>query len=104
MIMVSLSNKTKATEYLEVMLRYLTASIDSKKTDELKTEIEKAIKAGGEIMPTIAEKWVQDGRKEREIEIAEKMIYEGMDNAQIRNVTGLSIKKIEDIRKSLNKK
>jgi lysyl-tRNA synthetase class I len=103
-LLITLSSKTKATEYLEVLLRYLTASIESKKTENLKTEIEKVIKYGGDIMPTIAEKWVKEGKKERDIEICEKLIERSMDNGEIRNITGLSIKKIEEIRKSLKSK
>jgi predicted transposase/invertase (TIGR01784 family) len=103
-LLITLSSKTKATEYLEVMIRYLTASIESKKSENLKTEIGKVIKFGGDIMPTIAEKWVKEGALKKEIEICEKLIERNMDNAEIRNITGLSIKKIEDIRKSLKNK
>jgi predicted transposase/invertase (TIGR01784 family) len=107
-LLFKLSNKTKATEYLEVMLRYLVASVDSKKTGKLEKEIGKAIKSRGEIMPTIAEKWVQEGKiegkKEEKLEIAEKMLQKGLSNADIRDITGLSIKKVEAIRNSLKRK
>ena len=59
-------------------------------------------------MPTIAEKWVQEGRKEGKIEgiaeLTEKMLQKGLSNADIRDITGLSIKKIEEIRDSLKRK
>lgn len=100
----TLSGKTKATEYLEVMMRYLVTSVDNKKTQELTIEIEKALKGRGDIMPTIAEKWVQDAIQERDIEITKKMIEKGLKNTDIRDISGLSIKKIEKIRKSLEKK
>jgi len=103
-LLVTLSNKTKATEYLEVLMRYLVASVDSKQSEALKAEIEKTIKYGGDIMPTIAEKWVQEGVEKEKIKTAEKLIELDMDNAQIRTVTGLAIKKIEEIRKTLNSK
>jgi hypothetical protein len=53
-------------------------------------------------MPTIAEKWVRDGIEKGKIEDAEKMIEKRMTNADIRDITGLSIKKIEEIRKNLS--
>jgi hypothetical protein len=53
-------------------------------------------------MPTIAEKWVQDGIEKEKISTAEKMIEKGMTNADIRDITGLSIKRIEEIRKNLS--
>jgi predicted transposase YdaD len=57
-------------------------------------------------MPTIAEKWYQDGIakgiekgiEEGKIEDAHKMIDKGMTNADIRDITGLSIKKIQELR------
>ena len=55
-------------------------------------------------MPTIAEKWVQEGKQEEKLEIAEKMLQRGLSNADIRDITGLSIKKIEEIRDSLKRK
>jgi predicted transposase/invertase (TIGR01784 family) len=98
----ALSSKNTAMEYIEVMLRYMTASVDSKRSDDLKVEIEKALKGGGDIMPTIAEKWVEEGEKKKELEICRKLIEMKLDNAQIRNATGLSIKKIQEIRMSLS--
>lgn len=63
-IVNKLSTKTKSTEYLEVMLRYLWASVDNKNQDALKTEIIKTIKAGGTAMPTIAEALKLEGKLE----------------------------------------
>ena len=103
-LFITLSNKSKATEYLEVLMRYLVASVDSKQTEKLKTEFKKAIKYGGNIMPTIAEKWTQDAIAKEKINTAEKMIEKGMTSGDIRDITGLSIRKIEEIRKSLNSK
>lgn len=96
-ILNKLSTKTKATEYLEVMLRYLWTSVDNKNHDALKTEIIRTIKAGGTAMPTIAEAI----KLEEKLEITQKMIEKGMTNAVIKDITGLSIKAIENLRKSL---
>jgi predicted transposase/invertase (TIGR01784 family) len=96
-----LSSKSNATEYLEVMLRYLFASLDSSKSEMFKEEVVKAIKSGGTIMPTIAEELLKKGRQEGKLEDAEKMIQKGMTNADIRDITGLSIKEIDGLRKSV---
>jgi predicted transposase/invertase (TIGR01784 family) len=103
-LLFTLSSKTKATEYLEILLRYLATSVDCENTDELKTEITKVIKTGENIMPTIAEKWVQDGQLKEKLITAEKMLKKGLPNCDIRDFTGLSIKKIEEIRKTLKNK
>ncbi len=55
-------------------------------------------------MPTIAEKWVQEGIEKGKIEDTEKMISLGMNNTEIRKITGLSIKKISEIRQKLQNK
>jgi predicted transposase YdaD len=66
--------------------------------DDLKTEVEKSIEYGGEKMPTIAEKWFQDGKIEGKIEDALKMIELKMSNEEIQKITGLDMEKIEDLR------
>jgi len=62
-------------------------------------------------MPTIAEKWVQEGVKigiekgieKGKTEDAGKMISLGMNNTDIRKITGLPISKIEEMRKKVKK-
>ncbi len=55
-------------------------------------------------MPTIAEKWVQEGVDKEKINTTEKLINAGMDNAEIRKISGLSIKRISEIRHKLQNK
>jgi predicted transposase/invertase (TIGR01784 family) len=103
-LLFTLSSKSEASEYLQVMIRYLMSSVDNKKTEELGIEVEKVIKSGGTFMPTIAEKLIQEGMQKEKLENAEKMLKKGISNADIRDITGLSIKKIEQIRNSLKRK
>ncbi|KMQ49399.1 hypothetical protein CHISP_3693 [Chitinispirillum alkaliphilum] len=49
-------------------------------------------------MPTIAEKWYQDGKTEGKIEAAQKMIELGMSDEQIEKITALGIEKIRELR------
>ena len=110
-LLTTLSSKKKSTEYLEVLLRYLFATVDSKKADDLRQEIKKSIEQGETIMPTIAEKWIQEGIQEgmekgmekKESEIIKKMIDSGMSNAEIRKISGTGLKKIEEIRRKKTK-
>ena len=48
-------------------------------------------------MPTIVQQVKSEGRKERDIEIAKKMIEKGMDVDTIVDITGISRKKLEEI-------
>ena len=106
-------------EYLEVFLRYLFATVDDEKEPELKKRIQKSIGKGRKSMPTIAEKWIKQGieqgielgiekgREEGREEGIEKtvinMIKAGMNNADIRKLSGLSLHKIEALRKKAPK-
>jgi hypothetical protein len=46
----------------------LTASVDSARIGDLKQVVLKSIDEGGEIMPTIAEKWIHEGeQKEKKV-------------------------------------
>jgi predicted transposase/invertase (TIGR01784 family) len=106
-LLLSLSDKRTKTEYLEVLLRYLGATTDIDQIDDLKTVIEKTIENGGNKMPTIAEKWFQDGKTEGKtegkiegkIEVADKLMDIGMSDEQIIKATGLELNQIEELRK-----
>jgi predicted transposase/invertase (TIGR01784 family) len=59
-------------------------------------------------MPTIAEKWLQEGIEKgiekTQLEIVEKMILNGMGDADIHKITGMPLEKIRQVRKKLRKK
>ena len=114
-----LGNKTRATEYIELFLRYLMSTIETDKKEVFTKEIVKTLKEGGTIMPTIAESYIQEGIErgfekgiekgfekgiEKGIENgklddAEKMIALGMSTGDIRKITGLSRSQIDGLRK-----
>ena len=108
-----LEEKTK-TEYLETLLRYLSSVSNTEQLDILKSEVDQFIEHGGEIMTTIAEKWVQEGiekgklegkregKLEGKLEIAKKMLRMGLNNEQIIEITGLSRDKIEELMENKN--
>jgi predicted transposase/invertase (TIGR01784 family) len=95
-------NKSTELEDIEVVLRYLTASVDSSKMADLKRAVITFIETGGKLMPTIAEKWLLEGEakgiKKGKIQDAQKMIAKEMSTADIHEITGLSIQKIDSLR------
>ena len=53
---------------------------------------------------SIFEKGIEKGIEKRDDEIVEKMILNDMCNANIRKITGVSLSKIEQIRKRVRKR
>ena len=58
-----LNDKQKGTKYLEILLRYLADSARNLTVEDIEEPVKKIIE-GGDIMSTIAEKWVEQGRQE----------------------------------------
>lgn len=53
-------------------------------------------------MTELGKSLIDEGKKEKAIEIAKKAILKGMDNKTIQELTDLSIEDIELIRKVMN--
>lgn len=114
-MMALLSEKRKKTEYLETFLRYLVSTVDNSKFEVIKTELKRTVDKGDDLMPTIAQMWIKEGMekgvekgvekgiekgiKKEKMETAKKMIQLNMSTEDIRKITGLSIKKIDELRK-----
>jgi predicted transposase/invertase (TIGR01784 family) len=118
-----LSNASHATEYIELFIRYLVSAVGSEKQDNLTKVITTSLKDGGIVMPTIAEKWLQEGiekgieqgieqgiergkvrgAEEKELEMVEKMLQNNISIDDIRKITGMSLAKLEQIRKKVKK-
>jgi len=61
-LMKDMAAKTTGMEYLETFLRYIVNATDTINEKDLKDIITKIFPKGGEaIMPTIADKWIQQG-------------------------------------------
>ena len=99
----SLSQKTRKTEVLETFLRYLSTTLDSSEIENVSKELEATLSSGGVNMPTMAEKWLQEGMEKGRAEGLEKgkletaamLLKMGMSVEKIREATGLDIEKIE---------
>ncbi|MCK4763036.1 MAG: Rpn family recombination-promoting nuclease/putative transposase [Candidatus Aminicenantes bacterium] len=111
-----LTDKKKGAEYLGVLLRYLTGSARNLTEEDLEESVTKIIE-GGDLMSTIAEKWVQkgreqgrkegiekgiekgrkEGREETRREMAKRLIQKAIDLNIIADATGLSRREIDSL-------
>ena len=61
-LLSELKGKHSGLEYLETVLTYLSSGTDKVDEDDIRQAVEKAfLPIGGEIMPTLAEKWMEQG-------------------------------------------
>ena len=72
-----LENKKTGLEYLEALLRYIINATDKITKDDLQKAI-KTIPQGGNIMPTIAETWIEEGYQKGIQEGIQKGIQKGI--------------------------
>lgn len=57
-----LLNKRSGLEYLETLLRYVASGSDQIREEEIERGIKEVLREkGGDIMPTVAEKWIEQG-------------------------------------------
>ncbi len=62
-LLYKLFQQERGIEYIETILRYLTVGSDKITQDDLDKAIEQTFPEGGELMPTIAQKWMEQGEK-----------------------------------------
>ena len=111
-LLMELEDKSRGTEYLEILLRYLSNSAEHVKVEELRETVAEFFKQGGDIMPTIVQQIktevenkyrtevekvkteLDELKKDRE-KIAQKM--KGMAIDTIADITGISREKLEKI-------
>ena len=61
-LLQELEKKRSGLEYLETVLRYLAHGTDKINAEDLRKAVETALpETGGTVMPTIAEKWIEQG-------------------------------------------
>lgn len=89
-----------------VLLRYLTRSARDLTKEELEETVTRVFEEqGGDIMSTIAEKWIEEGVKigvekgmeKAKLETARELVKNGVDIDVIARSTGLSRGEIEEL-------
>ncbi|HLP57522.1 MAG TPA: Rpn family recombination-promoting nuclease/putative transposase [Candidatus Deferrimicrobium sp.] len=101
-----LKDKEKGTEYLEVLLKYLTGSARNLPVDELNETVIQLFEEGGDLMATIAEKWIEvgkdqgkkegkrEGKKEGKWDVVKNSLKEGLSIKTIERITGFPAEEI----------
>ena len=80
-LIYELLDQETATAYIQTVLRYMAAGSDKLSQEDLKTIVLKVIEEGDDLMPTLAEQWVEEGREEGEKIGLKKGREEGRDAA-----------------------
>ncbi len=115
-----LKDKSKGTEYLEVLLRYMSRSAKYLTKDELMESVSNILKDGGEIMQTIAEQWIEQGIEQgveqgvkqgvkqgvekNKWEVVKNSLRVGLNIKTIAEITGLPVRKIEQMKSKIDLK
>ncbi len=114
---MELSSKERFTEYLEVILRYITSAAQDIPGEKIRETLDKVLKDGGNIMPTLAQKWKQEGidigrqrgkqegrqegrqegSKDKAQAVAQNMMEDGFPFKAISKYTGLSEEEIKKL-------
>ncbi len=84
----------KDRERLLFFLTYIVATQEIS-PDELGKMLTESQMNGGDIMPTLAQRWVKEGKKLEKVKIAKKLIKKGIDLNIIAESTGLSRQEVE---------
>jgi predicted transposase/invertase (TIGR01784 family) len=94
-----LKDKKKGTEYLEVLIKYLSRSAGNLPEKELNESVTQLFEEGGVIMQTLAEKWKKEGKREGKKEgikeTAKRMLLNDFSVEQVVTGTGLSEKEVK---------
>jgi predicted transposase/invertase (TIGR01784 family) len=104
-----ISDKTKLTEYFEVMLKYLAVSAKNLKDEDLKDSVTKVLSEGGEIMATLAEQWmrqgeergIQKGIQKNTMDIIKNSLKAGLPIPTIEEITGIPAEEINRLKQKL---
>ena len=78
-----LAGRRTGLEYLETILRYLSKGTDKLSSRELEQVISEVFAEGEELMPTIAEQWLEQGRAEGLVRGREEGREEGREAALV---------------------
>lgn len=63
-LLLELEDKTKGTEYLEILLRYFSNNAENVKEEQIQESVTNFLEQGGVIMSTLAQQWKEIGLQE----------------------------------------
>jgi hypothetical protein len=99
-LFLELHDKRKGIEYLEVLLRYLASGARDIKEEELLESVTQILEEGGDIMQTIAEKWMEQGMEK----FVKNSLKEGLPIETIKRITGFPEEKINRMKEKMGLK
>ncbi len=100
-LFLELGSKTRGTEYLEALLRYLAKSARDLTRDELRESVTQIMEKGGNTMATIAEQWIEEGMEKVTWNVVRNSIKEGLSIKTIEKITGLPTEKINRMKEEM---
>lgn len=103
-LFLELHDKRKGIEYLEVLLRYLASSARDIKEEELLESVTQILEEGGDIMQTIAEKWIKKGKEQGMEKFVKSSLKEGLPIETIKRITGFPEEKINRMKEKMDLK
>jgi RNase P/RNase MRP subunit POP5 len=88
-LLSSLLEKRSGLEYLETILRYVASGSDKIREEDIESAVREVLrKNGGDIMPTVAEKWIEQGMQQG--------VEQGMQRGFLQALRGALIEVLED--------
>ena len=108
-LLKDLLNKRSGLEYLETLLRYVASGSDQIREEEIECGIKEILREkGGDIMPTLAEQWIEQGIQQGILETSRTALIEVLEERfeTVSQTLRNRLKAITDpdILKSLHKK
>jgi predicted transposase YdaD len=76
-LLESLVDKRSGLEYLETVLRYVASGSDQIKEEDLESAVREVLREkGGDIMPTVAEQWIEQGMQQGVLQSAREAVID----------------------------
>jgi len=92
-----LTGKKTGMEYLETVLTYVSRGTDSVDEEDVRRAVKEAFPViGGEIMPTLAEKWIKQGMQQGIQQGIQQGMQQGMQQGFLEALRGALIEVLED--------
>jgi predicted transposase/invertase (TIGR01784 family) len=92
-----IKNKQHALDYLETLVNYLMSSAGNLEEKEIEVPVSEVFNQGGEIMATIAEKLINQGKWD----VVLNMLKKGIDIPNIEELTGFTAAQINEFKEKM---
>jgi len=96
-----IKNKQSALDYLETLVNYLMSSAGNLEEKEVGAPVSEVFNEGGEIMGTIAEKLINQGKWEAKWELVMNMLREGLSVDIISKISGFTAAQINEFKEKM---